>query len=228
MYRMTSGIFAAALAIAPATALARPDDAQNQKQQQDQDAQETDTFEWSASSGPRLGIVVFSLTPELRMFYGATSDHGVLVARVAPRSPAARAGLRVGDALVAVRGDSVSDSDEILDALSNLTRSEVFSLTVIRDHKIITLQATISRPAEAQPPTPTPSPPTPSPSTPSPSTPSPSTPSPSTPSPSTPSPPTPSPPRTAELAEFARIGELAKLASIGELLSDRSQQRHSG
>jgi len=151
MYRMTSGIFAATLAIAPATALARPDEAQNQKQQQEQDAQETDTFEWSASSGPRLGIVVFSLTPELRMFYGATSDHGVLVARVAPRSPAARAGLRVGDALVAVRGDSVSDSDEILDAMSNLTRSEIFSLTVIRDHKMITLQATIARPRRSSP-----------------------------------------------------------------------------
>ncbi len=178
MYRMTSGIFAAALALAPATALARPDDTQNQKQQQDQDAQETDQFEWSASSGPRLGIVVFGLTPELRMFYGAASDHGVLVARIAPRSPAARAGLRVGDVLVAVHGESVSDSDEILDAMSNLTRSEVFSLTVIRDHKLIVLQTTIARPRKLSPQPQAPQPQGPQPQAPQPQAPQPQPPQP--------------------------------------------------
>ena len=55
-----------------------------------------DTFEWSTSKG-RLGVLVMSLTPELRKHFGAAEDRGAMIARVEPLSPAALAGLKPGD-----------------------------------------------------------------------------------------------------------------------------------
>ena len=127
---MTSGLFGLALASIPITALAQPD----------QQTQE-DTFEYEAASGPRLGIMVTGLTPELRSHYGAPNDRGVLVARVGQNSAAARAGLRVGDVVTAVRGQSITAADDVIDVLSNLNRGETFSIDIIRDKKPMTLQA---------------------------------------------------------------------------------------
>lgn len=128
---MTSGLLALALAATPFTAYAQPDQPQTQQ----------DTFEYEASSGPRLGIMVTGLSQELRAYYGAPSDRGVLVARVAPNSPAARAGLRVGDVVTAVSGQSIGGADDVIGVLSNLDRGETFSIDIIRDKKALTLQA---------------------------------------------------------------------------------------
>ncbi len=136
---MTTGLIGVALAAAPITAFAGPDQQQTTE----------DTFEYEASSGPRLGIMVTGLTTELRSYYGAPSDRGVLVARVATNSPAARAGLRVGDVVTAVHGQSITAADDVIDVLSNLNRGETFSIDIIRDKKPMTLQAKLpgQRPA---------------------------------------------------------------------------------
>ena len=47
-------------------------------------------------SGGYLGVELVDLTPELREHFGAPRDVGVMVGRVEPGSPAARAGLEVG------------------------------------------------------------------------------------------------------------------------------------
>jgi membrane-associated protease RseP (regulator of RpoE activity) len=163
MRLMTSGLFAIAVAAMPLTASAGPGDENAQEQQEQQQPQQQqpqqqqpqqqqpqqqqpqqtdeDTFEYSSSSGPRLGIMVTGLTQELRSFYGVPDDRGVLVARVAPHSPAARAGLRVGDILVGVRSSTISNADDVLQVLSGMQRGEMFPLTIVRDHRAMTLQA---------------------------------------------------------------------------------------
>src|SRR5205823_2831597 len=62
---------------------------QNQSQDQDEDTVETQT--WQAGQS-HLGVMVMAMTPELRRFFGVTSDRGVLIARVEPGSAASRAG----------------------------------------------------------------------------------------------------------------------------------------
>jgi membrane-associated protease RseP (regulator of RpoE activity) len=163
---MTSTLIALGMACAPTASYANPqaqpqDDEQAQDQSQpqandpwannqapgaQQPAQEPsqqpmDTYEWSAASGPRLGIMVTGLTPELREFYGAPAEHGVLVARVVPGSPAARAGLRVGDVLVAVDRRPISAAEDILGTLSKLDRNQMFPLRIVRDHQTMTIRA---------------------------------------------------------------------------------------
>jgi membrane-associated protease RseP (regulator of RpoE activity) len=154
MRLMTSGLVAITLAAMPMTAAAGPGDqnAQEQQEEQPQPQQqqapqqvpqqtEEDTFEYESSSGPRLGIMVTGLTQELRSFYGVPDDRGVLVARVAPHSPAARAGIRVGDILVGVRSSTIANADDVLQVLSSMQRGEAFPLTIVRDHRAMTLQA---------------------------------------------------------------------------------------
>jgi serine protease Do len=49
-----------------------------------------------------VGMQLVELTPELRLHYGAREDRGVLVLRVESNSPAAQAGVLVGDVLTEI------------------------------------------------------------------------------------------------------------------------------
>lgn len=57
-----------------------------------------------------LGLETVDLTPELRRHLGAPADRGVLVAHVRAGSPAAAAGLEVGDLLLAAGAESIRSS----------------------------------------------------------------------------------------------------------------------
>jgi serine protease Do len=77
----------------------------------------------------RLGVTVQSvaLTPSQSP---AGQDAGLMVAGVAPNSPADRAGLLVGDVLLAVAGEPVEDAASLRDALARA--GEVVRLRVMR------------------------------------------------------------------------------------------------
>ena len=104
-------------------------------------------FEWSESSTigrARLGVMVMSLTPELRSHFGAKRDRGVLVARVEPGSPAATAGIAVGDVLVEVRGTAVDSAGDVLEALAPVKQGDLVALAVIRAGRPVALSATLT------------------------------------------------------------------------------------
>lgn len=90
----------------------------------------------------RLGVYVMSMTPELREHLGAGEDRGVLVARVKPASPAALAGIEVGDVIVEVRGRNIDSVSDIAFEVAHATTSEL-QVQVIRDGKSIELRATL-------------------------------------------------------------------------------------
>jgi S1-C subfamily serine protease len=92
-----------------------------------------------ASSRPRLGVMVMSLTPELRTHLGAADDRGVLVAHVEPGTPAAAAGLTVGDVIVTVRGRVIGGARDVLTALADVTKHQSVSVEIVRDKKPVSL-----------------------------------------------------------------------------------------
>src|SRR6187401_1148817 len=67
----------------------------------------------------RLGVSVLEISPELRVHFGAPRDRGVLINTVRPDSPAARAGMAVGDVVTAVDGDPVDAAAPMLAAMSD-------------------------------------------------------------------------------------------------------------
>ena len=70
-------------------------------------------------SRARLGVAALSISPELRTHFGAPADRGLLVDAVQPESPAARAGVHVGDVVTDVDGDAASSTSDIVSALSD-------------------------------------------------------------------------------------------------------------
>jgi len=87
-------------AMVPAVAVAAPDKNNNKPvmQAQAETRIQLGNFEWSTSQDSRLGVMVIGLNSELRSFFGAPKDRGLLVAQVAPDSPAARAGIQLDEA----------------------------------------------------------------------------------------------------------------------------------
>ena len=100
-------------------------------------------YELSTSRG-RLGVMVMSLTAELRKHLGAAEDRGVLVAHVEPGTPAAAAGIAVGDVIVSVQGRASGSAVDVLTALADVTRGQAVTVEIVRDRKPMSLRATLA------------------------------------------------------------------------------------
>jgi membrane-associated protease RseP (regulator of RpoE activity) len=136
MRRFQAFLIMAGLVAAPAGAAAGPTDKPATTDRS------VEVFEWSMGKG-RLGMTVMGLTPELRTHFGATSTTGMLVGTIEPGSPAAKAGVRVGDVIVETNHQAVGDVDDIRSAMATSKKGDVVEIEVIRDHKPLTLKATL-------------------------------------------------------------------------------------
>lgn len=96
-------------------------------------------FTTFTAGGPRLGVQITMLTEELRTYFGAQKDAGVLVGKLEPGSPAEKAGVRVGDVLVAVGGTRVGDAGDVRRELGEHKEGDMVPVTVVRDRKPVTL-----------------------------------------------------------------------------------------
>jgi len=91
---------------------------------------------------PKLGVQLVETTPELRVFLGGTEDAGVLVGKVMSDMPAKAAGVEVGDLIIAVDGDEIESSGDLIDALSD-TDGRTIRVQVVRDHHVKTIEVAI-------------------------------------------------------------------------------------
>ena len=121
---------------------------QDQQNQQGQQGSDTvvESFEW-ASGGTHLGIVVEGMTRDLRSYFGAPSDRGVLIAHVVHGSPAERAGLRVGDVLLDVGNQSIRSADDVISALAQQPNGQV-RIDVMRQGRRMRLSAYLGNPQQ--------------------------------------------------------------------------------
>jgi S1-C subfamily serine protease len=72
-------------------------------------------------------------------------DGGVPVASVVPRSPAAAAGVKVGDVIVAVDGSMIGNGNELLQVLAKKQPGDVVRLDLRRDGKPAEAKVTLER-----------------------------------------------------------------------------------
>ena len=91
-----------------------------------------------------LGITLQPLTPEIAESLGIEKAEGVLVADVAPDSPAARAGILRADVVTAVGGRSITDGRRLARAIGAKEPGDDVTLTVIRDGKPLSLEVTLA------------------------------------------------------------------------------------
>ena len=92
---------------------------------------------------PLLGIQGTDLTNQMAEYLGVPGKEGVLVMEVRPDSPAAKAGLKAGDVIVAVNGKTIEGMSELS---SGVREGGELSLDVVRDKKRQSLKVTIEKP----------------------------------------------------------------------------------
>jgi serine protease Do len=90
-----------------------------------------------------LGVAIQPLTPELAESFGIDRHQGILVAQVTAGSPAAEAGLQVGDVIVGYRGDGVEDVGDFRNRVALTSPGSQVQLAVLRNGQRLQMNATI-------------------------------------------------------------------------------------
>jgi serine protease Do len=82
-----------------------------------------------------LGVQVQALTSEVADSLGLQSTEGALVDTVVPDSPASEAGLKPGDVITSVSGESVKTSRDLARAIGMTAPDKKVTLNIVRDRQ---------------------------------------------------------------------------------------------
>jgi S1-C subfamily serine protease len=108
---------------------------------------------------PYLGIEMVTLTPDMQKQINhdpnssltVNRTQGALVVRVSPDSPAAKAGLRVGDVIDQINGQTMKDSNSVQQIVENSQVGNNLQVSLYRNSQSIKLAVkTDSMPASDQ------------------------------------------------------------------------------
>jgi serine protease Do/serine protease DegQ len=80
-----------------------------------------------------LGVNIYTITPDIAEAYGVEETQGALISQVMPDSAAEEAGLKAGDIVVAVDGKTVTNANELRNAIGLKRSGDVVVLEIIRD-----------------------------------------------------------------------------------------------
>ena len=92
-----------------------------------------------------IGTKVQSVTPELADGLGLSNLRGAIVANVQDNGPAAKAGLRSGDVITSVGGESVKNANELTRKVGAMAPGSSTQLTVLRQGKQSSLSVTLGQ-----------------------------------------------------------------------------------
>jgi Do/DeqQ family serine protease len=87
-----------------------------------------------------IGVGIQDLTPELAKSMGVKVDHGVVVNKIYPNSPAQKYGLKEGDIIIKCNNESISSASDLQKVVISSKVGSEIRLTVIRDGKEIILK----------------------------------------------------------------------------------------
>ncbi len=96
--------------------------------------------------GPWIGVgALLTLSKPLAQYLNLSVDSGVLVYQVVPRSPAAVAGLRPGDVILAINGRQVTTAETLQTEIRKLKIADVATLTIDRRGQRMNLNVTMGK-----------------------------------------------------------------------------------
>jgi len=92
-----------------------------------------------------IGIESQDITPELASSFGLGRQSGAIIAGVVRNGPADRAGVRPGDILLAVEGQNVSNTGEMLNLIAQLAPGAKARLKLMRQNREATVDVTVGK-----------------------------------------------------------------------------------
>ncbi|MCP4567364.1 MAG: PDZ domain-containing protein, partial [FCB group bacterium] len=99
-------------------------------------------YSFSSSSSGHIGVVVQSLEDQLAEYFGV--DDGVLIREVFEDSPAEEAGLKAGDVIVSADGETVEETDDLTEVISDKEEGDKVEIGFMRrgSKKKVTVEVT--------------------------------------------------------------------------------------
>ncbi len=97
--------------------------------------------------GPRLGVAVDDLTPQLAEYFGVRSGQGVLVKEVMEDTPAAKAGVKAGDVIIRLEKDPIGEISDLHRAVREHEGKKI-TLTVVRSRAEKDIEVALEAPPE--------------------------------------------------------------------------------
>jgi len=91
-----------------------------------------------------MGILPQELTPDMAKEFNMNGGHGVLIAQVTADSPAAKAGLKVGDVITTINNDPVEDVNSFRLAVAGFSPGTKIELKVNREGKTMEVPVTLT------------------------------------------------------------------------------------
>lgn len=92
-----------------------------------------------------LGVNIQPITPEIAEGLGLKDPKGALVSEVQPDTPAAKAGIEPGDAVLKVNGDAVKDARDLSRRISSILPGATVKLTLVREGKERTVEVKLAK-----------------------------------------------------------------------------------
>jgi serine protease Do len=91
-----------------------------------------------------LGITLGAITPELQEAWGLENDEGAIVQSVYEGLPASEAGVKRGDIIIAVDGQPVTTTAQVVQLVSSMTPGSILNLKVLRGGEEVVIKAELA------------------------------------------------------------------------------------
>jgi serine protease Do len=96
-----------------------------------------------------MGAILQNVTGDLQKQFNLPNAKGALVSQIEAGKPAAQAGLKVGDFITAINGQSIADANDAVIRIIQMSPGTVAHLDVLRDGKQMTINITLgTRPSD--------------------------------------------------------------------------------
>ena len=92
----------------------------------------------------QLGVSMYTVTPDIAHSLGLANAMGALVSQVVEGSPADKAGIRTGDVITTVNGQSVKSNSELRNSIGLLRVGDRVEIGLVRDGKPLRVTAVIA------------------------------------------------------------------------------------
>jgi serine protease Do len=98
-----------------------------------------------------IGVQIQPVTPDIADSLGLKSTNGALVAQPQDDSPAEKAGIKAGDVILAVNGETVKDARDLAKKIGNMAPDTAIRLTILHNGDRKTIDLTLGKlPSEQQ------------------------------------------------------------------------------